>query len=148
MKRYFLMSLMVMVTMMSMAQPPRDHRGPLVKDNHRPGRPEMRDDRRGRGFDCATREELNMVLHVLEDQPFDDKKLEVAKVCVMLGHFCSEDLGRMARTFSFDDNRKKFLVFAYDFCADPQNYYILRDVFEFRNNFDEMLDELHPRGRR
>lgn len=86
-----------------------------------------------------------MSLQAIKNQSFDDKKLEIAQLCVTLGRFCTNDLERMARTFSFDENRKKFLSYAYYYCTDPQNYYTLRDVFEFRTNFDDMMDHLPRR---
>ena len=102
----------------------------------------------GRGphhhIECATGEQLNMAMQVLENQSFDDKRLEVAELCVVLGRFCTEDLARMARVFSFDDNRTKFLTFAYRYCQDPQNYYRLREVFEFESNFRTMMDAVMP----
>lgn len=87
-------------------------------------------------------------MQVLENQSFDDKKLEVARLCVTLGHFCVDDLARMAAVFSFDDNRTKFLIYAYDFCQDQQNYYMLRDVFSFRSSFDTMMETVMPGYRR
>jgi hypothetical protein len=54
----------------------------------------------------------------------------------------------MAAVFSFDDTRTKFLIYAYDFCPDQQNYYMLRDVFSFRSNFDTMMETVMPGYRR
>ena len=114
-------------------------------------RPGSRHGDRGHGrhhIECATGEQLNMTMQVLENQSFDDKRLEVAKLCVTLGHFCVEDLARMAAVFSFDDSRTKFLIYAYDFSEDPQNYHRLRDVFSFRSNFDTMMETVMPGYRR
>ena len=93
---------------------------------------------------CATPEQMQLVLQVIDNQSFDDKKLEIGKLCVVLGHFCTNDLARIAEKFSFDDNRKAFLIYAYPYCVDPQNYYSLKEVFQFRSNFDEMMEKTHP----
>lgn len=108
---------------------------------------------RGRGherhhIECATHEQMGMVMHTLSQQSFDDKKLEIAKLCVVLGHFCVDDLARMAAVFSFDDSRLTFLTFAYEYCENPQNYYDLRDSFSFRSNFDTLMDTVRPGHRR
>ena len=95
-------------------------------------------------IECATHEQMQMTLKVMGDQSFDDKKLEIAKLCVTLGRFCTDDLARMAALFSFDDNRLKFLQYAYPYCQDPQNYYSLRESFSFKSNFDTMMESLHP----
>ena len=136
MKRSFLVVLMALVTVAGMAQRPHDNRGRGDRGPGAHGRMEQKH------IMCATPEELSMTLRVLEDLSFDDKRVEVAQLAVMLGHFCTDDLARMAKKFSFDDNRKKFLVYAYDYCEDPQNYFSLHRVFEFRNNFDEMMESL------
>ena len=126
------------------------HDGPHVgvqKGPHTPP-PGVHHEPRGRHIECATPEQLGMVMRVLEKQSFDDKKLEIAELCVTLGHFCVDDLARMAKVFSFDENRLHFLIYAYDYCEDPQNYYSLRDVFSFRSNFDTMMETVQPGHRR
>lgn len=135
MKRFFLIALMALVTMSGMAQRHHDDRG-----GHRQG---------GRHrVECATNQQMQMTLQVLDQQSFDDKKLEIAKLCVTLGHFCTNDLARMAAKFTFDDNRLAFLTYAYDFCEDPEYYYTLRDVFTFSSNFDTLMDRVMPGYRR
>ena len=140
MKKYFFLLAALMIALSGMAQ--RHH------DGH--GGPGGRGDR-GRGharIECATGEQLHMSLHVLEQQSFDDKKLEIAQLCVTLGHFCVDDLARIAAVFTFDENRLKFLIYAYDFCEDREYYYALRDVFSFRSNFDTLMDTVMPGYRR
>ena len=132
MKKYFFLLAALMIAVSGMAQ--RHH--------------DTRDHGRGHGgrarVECATHEQMSMVMHTLSQQSFDDKKLEIAKLCVVLGHFCVDDLARMAGTFSFDEKRLAFLAFAYDYCEDPQNYFALRDAFSFRSNFDTLMDAVHP----
>ena len=132
MKRVFLIALMALVTMSGMAQ--RPHHGDHGERGHG-GR---------RYIECATPQQMSMTMQVLEQQAFDDKKLEIAKLCVTLGHFCTSDLAKMAAKFSFDDNRLAFLRYAYDYCEDPENYFALRDVFTFRSNFDSLMESVMP----
>ena len=96
---------------------------------------------------CATPEQLSMTLQVLEQQSFDDNKLEIAKLAVTLGHFCTDDLARVAQLFSFDDKRLAFLKYAHAYCEDPQNYPSLRDVFKFQSDYDELIRTLYPHSR-
>lgn len=86
-----------------------------------------------------------MTMHVLRQQSFDDKKLEIAKLAVTLGRFCTNDLAHMASLFSFDESRLDFLLYAHAYCEDAQNYPMLRDVFTFQSNYDEMIRTLYPR---
>lgn len=132
MKKIFFILVLALTTITAGAQHHHGDRGP-------------HDRGRGRNhIECATHEQMSMVMHTLGQQSFDDKKLEIAKLCVALGHFCVDDLARMAAVFSFDDSRLTFLTFAYQYCEDPQNYYDLRDSFSFRSNFDTMMDTVRP----
>lgn len=96
---------------------------------------------------CATPEQLSMTVQVVRNQSLDDKKLEVAKLAVTLGHFCTDDLARIAQLFSFDENRLSFLLYAHPYCEDSQNYPSLRDVFSFQSNYDELIRTLYPSKR-
>ena len=132
MKKLFFILVLALMTITAGAQ-------------HRHGDRDSHDRGRGRNhIECATHDQMSMVMHTLGQQSFDDKKLEIAKLCVALGHFCVDDLARMAAVFSFDDSRLSFLTFAYQYCEDPQNYYDLRDSFSFRSNFDTMMDTVRP----
>lgn len=137
-KKTLLVLMLSMATIAGMAQ--GRHPGHRESDRGH-GRDHRQEQRYTR---CATPEQMQMVMAVLENQSFDDKKLEVAKLCVNLGHFCVSDLAQIAGKFSFDDNRKKFLIYAYAYCEDPQNYYMLKESFSFRSNFDEMMETVMP----
>ena len=147
MKKILILCLTALMSIGMMAQSPRHHdhnRG----NNHEYNRDYNRDyGHHARPVLCATPEQLSMTLQVVGNQSFDDKKLEIAKLAVTLGHFCTDDLARIASLFSFDDSRLTFLLYAYDYCEDPQHYPSLRDVFNFRSNYDKLRDALHL-GRR
>ena len=131
--------LLVMAAMMAvgmMAQPPHHHE---QTQRHRHGQVPARH------IVCATPEQLSMTLQVVGNQSQDDKKLEIAKLAVTLGHFCTDDLARVAQLFSFDKNRLAFLLYAHTYCEAPQNYPSLRDVFSFQSNYDELIRTLYPR---
>ena len=132
MKKLFFILFLALSTISAGAQHHHDHNAP-----HGRGHERYR-------IECATREQMNMAMQVLNQQSFDDKKLEIAKLCVVLGRFCVNDLARLAGVFSFDDSRLAFLIFAYEYCEDPQNYYTLRDAFSFSSNFDTLMETVQP----
>ena len=138
MKRFFtLLVAVAMIAGTATAQHRHDGRG--HGHNRGQGRTE---------YYCASAEQMHMVMRVLDNQSFDDKRLEVAELCVVLGEFCVDDLARMAEKFSFDDNRLKFLQIAYPYCVDPENYYYLRRTFTFDSNFDKLMETVQPGFRR
>lgn len=97
---------------------------------------------------CASPEQMGMVMRTLQKQSSDDKKLEIADLCVTIGYFCTDDLARMASLFSFDDKRLDFLRYAYAYCTDKENYPFLRNCFTFSSNYDELMNYIYPDIRR
>ena len=149
MKKVLFVLAAVMVAVGMMAQPPRQH-------EQRPHEPQHHEQfhhgsehghRPAHQILCATPEQLSMTMQVVSNQSFDDKKLEIAKLAVTLGHFCTDDLARVARLFSFDEKRLEFLKYAHPYCEDPQNYPALRDVFSFQSNYDDLIRTLYPSRR-
>lgn len=94
-------------------------------------------------IECASAEQMQMVIQTLKAQSFDDKRLEIAKLCVTIGYFCTDDMAVMANTFSFDDNRLAFLKYAYNYCLDRENYPKLRNCFTFSSNYNELMDYIY-----
>ena len=140
MRKIFTLILALVASVGMMAQPPHHH-----ESGHRHGQGHDRGP--AHHIVCATPEQLSMTIQVVESQSFDDKKLEIAKLAVTLGHFCTDDLAQVARLFSFDDNRLAFLKYAHAYCEDPQNYPSLHDVFSFQSNYDELIRTLYPSRR-
>ena len=90
----------------------------------------------------AENKEVTMIVNLLKKLSFDDQRLEAAKVCISLRPMMAEDIQKMAKTFSFDDGRMKFLEFAFAYCVDREKYYIMNDVFTFRSNADKCFKNL------
>lgn len=147
MKKVFLFLLAAMVAVGATAQV------------HRVGKPHDRDDNRHRppmehhqqippAINCASPEQMEMVIKVLKQQSFDEKKLEIAELCVNIGHFCTDDLAQIATVFSFDENRLEFFKYAYAYCLDKEQYPMLRTSFTFSSNFDALMDFIYPNSKR
>lgn len=137
MKKIFFIIPALIAALTMMAQPPRHHEPQHGRGHGHAPAPVQQ-------IYCATPEQLSITLQVIENQTMDDNKLEVAKLAVTLGHFCTSDLARIAKLFSFDDKRLTFLLYAHAYCEDPQNYPYLRDIFTFKSNYDELIHTLYP----
>ena len=96
----------------------------------------------------ANDEQVRWALQVLNKQSYDDKRMEVARLCVVLCPFPVRDLSRMASCFTMEDRKVDFLKFAYRYCPDPENYYRLRDVLRYRSDYDKLMESVDPRYRR
>lgn len=96
----------------------------------------------------ANDEQVRWALQVLNKQSYDDKRMEVARLCVVLCPFPVRDLSRMADCFTMEDRKVDFLKFAYRYCPDPENYYRLRDVLRYRSDYDKLMESVDPHYRR
>lgn len=128
-----------------MAQHQHNPHRPHVENNHRPHQDPSMHRHHPHHQPCATAEQMTLVVNTLQNISFDDKRLEIAQLCVVIGSFCTDDLARMAQTFSFDNNRLEFLKFAYPYCIDPERYPTLHDCFTFDSNYKALMDHLYPR---
>ena len=136
MKKLFFLLTMVMVvgTMTAQHYPGR----------HNPHNPPHTERHQPHHTPCATPDQMYQLMHTLKNQSFDDKRLEVAELCVILGSFCTDDLARMASTFTYDDKRLEFLKYAYPYCVDKEQYPRLHDCFTFRTNYDALIRYIYP----
>lgn len=87
-------------------------------------------------------------MQVIEKQSYDDKRMEVAKLCVVLCPFPVRDLAKMADCFTMEDRKVDFLIFAHPYCPDKENYYQLRDVLRYRSDYDKLMERVQPGYRR
>ena len=136
MKRVLFSFVLCLATAVCFAQPP--HGGDRHHHDHHGGPDKPHHER----VESVSPEQMRVVLDVLNAQSFDDKKAEIAKLCVTIGHFRVHDLAQMAATFSFDEKRLEFLKYAYSYCVDPQNYPLLRDSFSFKSNYDTLMESI------
>lgn len=64
----------------------------------------------------------------------------MAKDYVSRGGASAHEIAQMSKHFSFDSHRLEFAKFAYKYCYDKRNYYLLRDTFSFSSNYNNLLD--------
>ena len=75
--------------------------------------------------------EVSAILVMFSQEPFDDTRLHYAKQ-TMSGNktFLVSQLSRISRAFAYDKARLFFLKFAYDHCADKENYGSLAETLD------------------
>ena len=92
----------------------------------------------------ANPEQLQRALQVIQKQSYDDKRIEIAKLCVVLCPFTVRDLAKMVDCFTMEDRKVDFLIFAHPYCPDKENYYLFRDVLRFRSDYDKLMERVQP----
>lgn len=95
----------------------------------------------------ATPQEVARMVTQLTSETFDDNRMELAQAMVASKLLTTMDIRRMAGTFTFEDNKLAFAKFAYDFVADPENYYKIAPIFTFSSNKTELLNYIKKNPR-
>ncbi|MEZ4978851.1 MAG: DUF4476 domain-containing protein [Chitinophagales bacterium] len=83
-------------------------------------------------------------MNSVAEKSFDETKLSVAKQITSSNCLTSFQIKRLAELFSFEDNKLHYAKFAYAYCYDPQNYFIVNDVFSFQNSISELQKAIQP----
>lgn len=74
----------------------------------------------------------------LANESFDSNRLKTAKNYLKNNSLSSQQIGEIAKIFTFDSNRLDFAKAAYSNCYDPQNYFLLKDCFQFSSNYSAL----------
>lgn len=89
-----------------------------------------------------TIEEATEAANVVKSIGFDNDKVKAAVLFAKLCPIPVEGLEKIAKAIGFEDSRVDFLVQAYPYCVDKENYVKLRKVFTFSKNADDLFNRL------
>ncbi len=95
----------------------------------------------------ATPEEVARMVSQLKSETFDDSRSELAQAMVTSKLVSTADIKRMLATFTFEDNKLDFAKFAYEYVADPENYFQVASGFTFAANKKTLLDYIKANQR-
>ncbi|MDI6833444.1 MAG: DUF4476 domain-containing protein, partial [Bacteroidales bacterium] len=74
----------------------------------------------------------------ISSKSFEDSKLTLAKQIAASNHLTSKQVKEIMQLFNFEDSKLDFAKYAYKFVYDPNNYYIVNDVFKFSSSIEEL----------
>lgn len=77
-------------------------------------------------------------LKMLNNESFDSGKLDQGKKYISKTTLSAAQIADIAKTFSFDSNRLEWAKYAYQYCHDKQNYFMLKATFAFTTNYSEL----------
>lgn len=90
----------------------------------------------------ASSSDMTAIIKTLKNESFDSTRSKVAKMIVRGSLLTSRQIADMAKTFTFDSNRKDFLLYAYPSCVDPQNYVVAVNTLEFSSSRNEVMKKI------
>lgn len=94
-------------------------------------------------INVATPHEIDMLIQTLNQEPFDQGKLKAALFFVEHHYLYCEQIYMVAKRFTFDDNKLKFLEIAYDHCLDKGNYAYAAKALTFSGNRSKLFNYIH-----
>lgn len=77
-------------------------------------------------------------LRSIELQSFDSDRIRVAKQIIRSNGVSSFQVAEIMQVLSFESSRLEIAKFAYQFVGDPENFYIVNDVFWFSSSVREL----------
>jgi len=81
---------------------------------------------------------LNYAIRSIKRKTFSDTQLRLAKQIVSSNYLTVSQLARVANVFSFESTKLEFAKFAYDYAYDPENYWLINEIFTFSSSTDEL----------
>ena len=81
---------------------------------------------------------LNYAIRSIKRKTFSDTQLRLAKQIVSSNYLTVRQLVRVANIFSFESTKLEFAKFSYNYSYDPENYWMINDVFTFSSTVDEL----------
>ena len=101
--------------------------------------------REGQPVRKVSNSDMTAIIKSLKDETFDSTREKLAKMIVCGSLLTSRQIADMSKTFSFDSYRNNFLIYAYKFCADPQNYVVAANTLEFSTNRNDLMRKISRR---
>lgn len=77
-------------------------------------------------------------LQVIESQTFDSDQIRVAKQIISTNAPSSHQIAQIMELMSFESSRLAIAKFGYQFVPDPENYFVVNDVFWFSSSVREL----------
>ncbi|NPA44385.1 MAG: DUF4476 domain-containing protein [Chlorobi bacterium] len=78
--------------------------------------------------------------HSLNRASFDSDKQRIAKQAISTHRVRANQIYQILMMFSFEDSKVKLAKFAYKYCVDKRNYYLVNDAFTFSSSIRELDD--------
>jgi hypothetical protein len=91
-------------------------------------------------------DEFRDIVRVVRAEGFDDNRKAIAKQAIAgKGRFLARQVRDLLRVFAFEETRLDLAMFAYEYTYDPENYYLVNEVFAFSDNKERLARHIELR---
>lgn len=74
----------------------------------------------------------------IESKSFEDSKMTVAKQVTKANCLTVEQIKEVMGLFSFEESKLDYAKYAYDYCFNPGDYFLINDAFTFESSIDDL----------
>ena len=75
---------------------------------------------------------------LIKKEAFDDNRIGIAKQAISRNSISSQQVKELLPLLTFEDKKLDLAKYAYAYCSDPENYFILNDAFTFSRSKEEL----------
>lgn len=91
-------------------------------------------------------EDFLQIKQSIEKQRFNNTKITIAKQIIRTKQcFSCNQIKQIVSLFDFETSKLTMAKFCYDFCTDPDNYYLINDVFDYESSRTDLAEFLENR---
>ncbi|MBX7052882.1 MAG: DUF4476 domain-containing protein [Flavobacteriales bacterium] len=81
---------------------------------------------------------FNSAKSSIQSKSFEDSKMTVAKQVTKANCLTVDQIKEVMALFSFEESKLDYAKYAYDFCYNPGDYFLVNDAFTFESSIDEL----------
>ena len=84
--------------------------------------------------------DFSNAFNTIKSESFNDTKLTIAKQIAESNCLSTNQIIQICKDFNFEDSKLDFAKFAFKYCTDKKNYYLLNSIFNFSDNKKELSE--------
>ena len=92
-----------------------------------------------------TNGEMIAITERIRKESFENDRVAMAKEYVSTHWLNASQIKLIANTLSFENNKLEFLMYAYNYCVDPEHYGITEEILQFQSNRNSLREFLRSK---
>jgi hypothetical protein len=115
------------------------HPRPMIKPgHHNPHAPRLEEI-------GMNRRDYKEAVRIINNENFDERRLATAERIIASNPMSTRQIANICKLFNFESNRLEFAKYAYHRCVDPNNYFMIDEVFTFDSSKKELYNFIRNR---
>ncbi len=87
--------------------------------------------------------DFNQAKEQIRNESFDNSRLALAKQVVSGNGMNAAQITEICKLFSFENNALEFAKYAYQYCTEPNKYYLVNEAFKYDSSKRELNDYIN-----